>query len=393
MATQTVPGGTVSLYKRGSIYWCRWRIGGAEVRETAGTSDPAEAQEYHDRRRADLWRARKLGERRVDWDEAALAWVEDHAKHKRSYYNDILKLRWLQPFLTGKDLLSVTPEVLQSIRDAKIKEGRSISTANKHLATVSAVLHHAARSGKLRSVPWIPYLRAESGRVVWITQEQAQALILELPDHLASMTRLALATGLRRANVTGLEWGSVDLGRRMAWVWPDEAKSAKAIPIPLNDDAVAVLREQIGEDPRWVFTYRKKPITRTKTKAWDAAVKRAECPKGFRFHDLRHTWATWHVMAGTPLDVLMKLGGWASYSMVLKYAHFSPGHLAGFADRVVTKTGTPVPEVPANVLNNGVADGIRTHDNWNHKQQPSNVHKLNQELTETYRTARRRKQG
>ena len=55
---------------------------------------------------------------------------------------------------------------------------------------------------------------------------------------------------------------------------------------------------------------------------------------GFTWHGLRHTWATWHVQAGTPLDVLQKLGGWSSYSMVLRYGHHSPGYLAGFADNV-----------------------------------------------------------
>jgi hypothetical protein len=52
----------------------------------------------------------------------------------------------------------------------------------------------------------------------------------------------------------------------------------------------------------------------------------------FRWHDLRHTWASWHVMAGTPLEVLQKLGGWSSLAMVLRYAHLAPDHLAGYAD-------------------------------------------------------------
>lgn len=390
----------MALYRRGSIYWCRWRVGGAEIRESAGTADREAAQEYHDRRRSDLWRAQRLGERRVDWDQAALAWIEEHANRKRSYANDLLKLRWLQPRLTGKDLATITPEMLREIRDAKIAEGRAPATANKHLATVSAVLHFAARKGWLKALPWIPYLPTESGRILWITQEKAEELVAELPEHLAQMARFTLATGLRRANVTGLEWGNLDLARRVAWIWPDEAKAGKAIAIPLNDDAVEVLQERIGGDKRWVFTYRKKPVMRTKTKAWDAAVKRAECPPGLRWHDLRHTWATWHVMAGTPLEVLMKLGGWASYEMVLRYSHFAPGYLAEYADRLRTKSGTVVPagvdlpaETPAESVGYGVADGIRTHDDWNHKPRPANVVQLDQELTQQLRAARRRRTG
>lgn len=68
---------------------------------------------------------------------------------------------------------------------------------------------------------------------------------------------------------------------------------------------------------------------------------------GFRFHDLRHTWASWQVQAETPLSHLQELGGWASFSMVQRYAHLSPGHLRQYADRTLlgenrsTETSTP----------------------------------------------------
>ena len=54
----------------------------------------------------------------------------------------------------------------------------------------------------------------------------------------------------------------------------------------------------------------------------------------FRFHDLRHNWASWHVMSRTSLQELMELGGWKSYEMVLRYAHLTPEHLAGAAARI-----------------------------------------------------------
>src|SRR5688572_22559189 len=54
----------------------------------------------------------------------------------------------------------------------------------------------------------------------------------------------------------------------------------------------------------------------------------------FLFHDLRHTWASWHVMSGTSLQELMELGGWKSYEMVLRYAHLAPENLASVAQRI-----------------------------------------------------------
>ena len=67
--------------------------------------------------------------------------------------------------------------------------------------------------------------------------------------------------------------------------------------------------------------------------AWKRALRRAGI-ENFRFHDLRHTWASWHVMNGTSLQELMELGGWKSYEMVLRYAHLAPEHLAGAASRI-----------------------------------------------------------
>lgn len=56
--------------------------------------------------------------------------------------------------------------------------------------------------------------------------------------------------------------------------------------------------------------------------------------EGFRWHDLRHTWASWHVQAGTPLAVLKELGGWSTLDMVMRYAHLAPEHLAEHAERI-----------------------------------------------------------
>jgi len=323
----------MAIYRRGTVWWCEWRIGGARTRESAGTADRAAAQEYHDRRRAELWRESRLGERPpATWDEAALAWLTEHSAHKRSHADDLLILRWLTGRLSGKTLPELTTAVMVGLRDAKVAEGCAPATANRHLAVVSAVMNHHARTVPA-VVPTVPYLQEGRHAWRWITREQARALLAELPPHLAAMSRLALATGLRRANITGLEWSRVDFARRVAWIEGDQMKAGRSLAVPLNSEAVAVLRAQWGADRQWVFVYRKAPVFHVVTKAWAAACDRAGLV-GLRFHDLRHTWASWHVQAGTPLPVLQQLGGWASYSMVLRYAHMAPGHVAPYADRV-----------------------------------------------------------
>ncbi|MGH8656415.1 MAG: tyrosine-type recombinase/integrase, partial [Gammaproteobacteria bacterium] len=101
------------------------------------------------------------------------------------------------------------------------------------------------------------------------------------------MAAFTLATGLRERNVTRLEWSQVDLRRRLCWIHPDQAKTKKAIAVPLNGDAVAILRQQVGKHERYVFTYLGKPVTRANNHVWRKALVRAGS-EDFRWHDLRH---------------------------------------------------------------------------------------------------------
>src|ERR1700722_11524451 len=89
----------------------------------------------------------------------------------------------------------------------------------------------------------------------------------------------------------------------------------------------------MGKHSRFFFTNKGKPITQVNTKAWRHALKRAKI-ENFRWHDLRHTWASWHVQNGTSLQELQQLGGWTSFEMVLRYAHLSSHHLKNAAERV-----------------------------------------------------------
>ncbi len=149
------------------------------------------------------------------------------------------------------------------------------------------------------------------------------------------MAAFSLATGLRAANVTGLQWKQVDLTRQLAWIHPDQAKARKAIAVPLNSEAMALASKQVGKHQTCVFSFRGQPVVQLSTKAWYGALERAGI-EDFRWHDLRHMWASWHVQNGTPLFALQELGGWESSEMVRRYAHLAADHLAPYAERLGT---------------------------------------------------------
>lgn len=117
------------------------------------------------------------------------------------------------------------------------------------------------------------------------------------------------------------------------WVNAAQSKNRKPIAVPLNREALAVLHRQLGKHPARVFTFAGQPIANANTRAWRNALKRAGI-ENFRWHDLRHTWASWHRMQGTPTHELQQLGGWKTSAMVERYAHLAPDHLANAAARL-----------------------------------------------------------
>jgi integrase len=275
----------------------------------------------------------KLGEKpKRTWDEAALRWLSE-SQHKATYEEAKGKLWWLQQYLRGRLLDSIDRELIAAIGEAKARE-TSPATANRTLALIRAILRKAAYEWEwLDSAPRVTMYHEAKRRIRWITPEQAATLLAELPAHQRDLAEFGLATGLRQSNVVGLEWSQVDLQRGVAWIHPDQAKARKAIHVSLNSVALGILERQIGKHPSRVFTFRGKPIRQVNTKAWQKAVKRAGIAD-FRWHDLRHTWASWLVQNGTPLNVVQEMGAWESEGMVRRYAHLAPAHLAAHAEIV-----------------------------------------------------------
>lgn len=336
----------MSLYKRkdSSLWWAKLTVNGRCIQKSTGTDDRKAAQEYHDRLKAELWEQSRLGVKPAyTWRDAVTRWYNE-ARHA-SIETDRARLRWLDPYLGDKRLVDINRDLLETIGRARQAEGLTPATINRTWSLIRRILRKAAMEWEwIDRVPKFRMLAEPKRRIRWITQDEAERLLAELPDHLAAMARFSLETGLRQANVTGLQWSQVDLTRRVAWIHPDQAKARKAITVPLSDVAVLVIRRQIGKHVTNVFTYRGKPVVQVNTKAWKLALQRTGIDD-FRWHDLRHTWASWHVQRGTPLQVLQELGGWESVEMVRRYAHLSGEHLAEYAASM-TGALAPVATIP-----------------------------------------------
>ncbi|MEX3924482.1 tyrosine-type recombinase/integrase [Paraburkholderia sp. BR10936] len=332
----------MALYKRddSDVWWIDFRApGGKRVRQTTGTTDKEKAQEYHDTVKAESWRVKKMGEKvKRTFDEAALRML-DESTHLSSCANIEIHIRHWTKIFSGRLLDSITrDEVLDGLpkfsQRTKSTTPLGIKTKNAYLGTMRHLFNLALEWEWIKSAPILKETRLANKRVRWITREEAQRLLAAIStEWLRDVAALGFATGLRRANLLGLEWSQVDLVKRQAWIHPDQAKARKAIGVPLSNDAVTIIRRWIGKHPTHVFCLRGRPVPTIASKQWNTQVRRAGL-ENFRFHDVRHTWASWHVQAGTPLTVLMSLGGWTKYEHVLRYAHLDTRALAEHANAV-----------------------------------------------------------
>jgi integrase len=321
------------LYKRtqrpGAHWWVRFSIKGIEVRQSSGTDRKESAEAFEQQLREAIWNEQNLGIEVHTWEEACERWLKEKA-HKRSLARDKQAFRRFK--LTGDIRGEAIPE---SIGEVGARER----------AVLRSLLNACERWNWLDRAPKVEMPHEEKHDPRWITEEQFEKLKSELPPHAQAIASFAVYTGLRSANIRQLKWAACDLAQGLCYVGSRNSKSGRPIGVPMSRSALGVLRRQTGHHPDYVFTddRGRAPIGSLKT-TWLKAVQRAGLPD-FRFHDLRHTWAAWHTLKGTPPIILKELGGWASLAMVERYSALNPGHLADWADnskarKARTKSGT-----------------------------------------------------
>ncbi|WP_101048242.1 tyrosine-type recombinase/integrase [Macromonas nakdongensis] len=324
------------IYRRpdSSHWWINTTLpNGQRVRQSTGTQERSEAEALLAKLKLDAYREHHFGVKpQRSWQEAVIRYLE--LKRTLKSFADVQRIcRHLDRYLGALTLNQINGDVIWRIVQGELHKGNKPATVNRYLATIRNLLRMARDEWQwIDTFPKIRLLPGEVERDRWLTREEAERLIRCCPPHLAALVRFALATGCRAGEITGLEWNRVDLNRKTAWL--NQTKNGTPRGVPLNEDAIEVLREQIGKHLRFCFTYLGQPLRADVTNtAWHNALNKAGI-EDFRFHDLRHTWASWHRQAGTSCDELKDLGGWKTRSMVDRYAKFATENLLSAATRI-----------------------------------------------------------
>jgi integrase len=337
------PRGSQTLFdtKQRGDWWVCWKCRrGHRHREKIGPRALAK-ERYQQRRTQSRLEGFCLEVQRrergpVLFPDLTARWMKDHAKvMKRSWTTDRHRIETLKSLCGGKNLSEITPDLVDRYRAERLRSHRpgsksliSPTTVNKEVALLKAMLNKAITWGYLDVNPLraVKKLREPDGRLRYLDVEEIERLLAACPPHLSSIVICALHTGMRRGEILGLTWDRVDMKQRVIHV--TGTKTGKNRTIPINDlllDALRHLPRHLGTD--YVFWNHETETRFVSIKrAWRTALKRAKI-SGFRFHDLRHTFAS-HVQMGLgDLRATQALLGHADPRMTMRYAHLSDARL------------------------------------------------------------------
>jgi integrase len=273
-----------------------------------------------------------------------------------------------------KRLGDLTPWIVEKWRAARIKDGVSAATVNRDLGALKAALGRAVGWGVLDANPIATVKRSKidvsrSPRFLSTDEEtrlrraldDRQERICEarasanawravrgyelLPDlrrgafadHLKPLVIVSLNTGMRRGELFALTWESVDIVAGRITVHGATAKSGRTRHIPLNADALAALRGWRDQAPvrtGLIFPAKSGDALTHVRRAWESVLRAAGITR-FRWHDLRHTFASKLVMASVDLNTVRELLGHSDYAMTQRYAHLAPEHKAAAVAKLV----------------------------------------------------------
>lgn len=307
----------MSIRRHGNRWQVRVRLGGgARVERTLPPgSRRADALALEAQiRRAQVDTAVGRKPRRLI-DEALDRWVESSARHLKSWKLDLqYRVAVLREFTAGRHL-DALPEIADRIKTAGMAEGLNPATVNRHVALLRRVGNLAERWGwtDLPLGRRVQLLPERSERHVYLSAADVERLAAKADPLTADMIRFAALTGLRRGELLALRPEQVVDGMLLL---DTATKSGRPRGIPLPPQAAAIARKRLP----WGVT------KDTLRKRYQRARIAAGMPT-IRWHDLRHTYASWLVQAGQPLTAVRDLLGHSSLAVTHRYAHLAPAHL------------------------------------------------------------------
>ncbi len=326
------------MFKRGPVWWMSFVCNGTRYRQSTGTADRKLARRIQDKVRGEIaegkWFERLPGEEKT-FREMMEKYMEEHSARNKaptSHNRDKSLRDHLVVYFGDLRLTEISPKLISNYKAKRREEGAASQTINNELSLMSHAFSLAIKEWEwLRDNPVKKVSKEKVNNLVerWLTPEEEKNLLASCSKWLGEIISFAINTGLRRGEILDLKWFQVDLSRKTVTIL--EQKNKGKDTLPLNRGAMAVLQERARvRDSRIDYVFYNgngnKVGHRNLLRSFYSARNKAGI-KDFRFHDLRHTFATRLVQAGVDIYTVQKLGRWKNISMVMRYAHHYPESL------------------------------------------------------------------
>jgi len=322
------------IYKRGKTWYIDYVYRGRRIRRSVGRSERIADLTLKDIE-VRIAKEENLGvhaNKKVlfsSFAETYLAFSEVN-KSPRSYRRDVTSLRVnLVPYFGEGYLSDVTAHAVEIYKTERL-ENVTPATVNRELACLRHLLNKAVEWGYLNVNPAgrVKLLKEPPGRMRYLETGEIRALLKECPQYLRNIVVIALNAGLRKSEIFNLKWDDVDLEAKTIIV--RNSKNNEHRIIPINANVYAILRS-IRRRGEYILSKRNGEPYRDIKNGFKATVRRAGI-KNFRFHDLRHTFASHLAMNGWNLQTIQRLMGHRTIKMTMRYSHLSKSHLQGAVD-------------------------------------------------------------
>jgi len=249
----------------------------------------------------------------------------DRRQHLRSKKRDQLSARTLLRFFSGKRLDSITPSLIEDYISQRRLTGVANATINRELSCLKRMFNLAIKWDGANSNPVndVDRLEEPPGRTRCLTPEEAQLLLSASADYFRPILLTALNTGMRLTEILTLTWDQVYIESVIdPYIELDITKNNRKRFIPLNEDMIELLSNLPRGNSKNVFLGLHSQPLRDVRKPFLAACQVAGICN-FRFHDLRHTFASHFLMNGGDLLTLKEILGHSTLEMVQRYSHLA----------------------------------------------------------------------
>jgi integrase/recombinase XerD len=329
-----------TVYKRGDIWWVRFRFGGAHVRRSAKTTKKAEAQAYLLRLMEEHAQAHRGETRdRYLFTDAIVRYFEECTLKPGTVVTYRFNAKVCARLIGHLHLDEINKRVLSDFVAARKRTGVSDATVRRDLAFIGSLFTMAIRWDWIDASPIATFnkkaLKECRPRTRFLSKSEYSRLEREANKGLKPIIRLAVETGLRKEELLGLTTESIDLQRREIHLHRTKTNTPRRVP--LSPLALATIKELLEQQsrPRSAYLFCKADGSRVGSprKAFETACSRAEIAD-FRFHDLRHTFASWWVQDGGDLYRLSRILGHTTLQMTARYGHLRTDDLHSELERV-----------------------------------------------------------